>query len=99
MLFMILCTDKPGHAAVRADNRDAHLHYLGGFADQVFAAGPTLDDGGAGMTGSLIIMEFEDGAAAEAFSRDDPYARAGLFESVVVRPWRRVLPVPRGDGR
>ena len=72
-----------------------------GFADlQVFAAaGPTLDDGGAGMTGSLIIMEFEDGAAAEAFSRDDPYARAGLFESVVVRPWRRVLPVPRGDGR
>jgi len=92
MLFIIQCTDKPDSGHVRAANRGDHLAYLESFGAQVFAAGPTLTDDGSAMTGSLLIMEFEDRAAADRFAADDPYAKAGLFESVTIRPWRKVLP-------
>ena len=92
MLYVIQCVDKPGSGDVRAANRNAHLAYLESFGAQVFAAGPTLTDDGSAMTGSLLIVEFEDRAAAERFCADDPYAKAGLFESATIRPWRKVLP-------
>jgi uncharacterized protein YciI len=49
--------------------------------------GPFLDEKGD-MAGSLIIIEAADTAAAEAFSLNDPYRKAGLFERVDIRPWR-----------
>ena len=33
-----------------------------------------------------------DEAAAKAFAANDPYAKAGLFETVEIRAWRRVYP-------
>ena len=92
MLFVIYCIDKPGHGEVRAGTRPAHLNYLDGFKDQLVMAGPTLSEDGAGMTGSLLIMDFPDLAAAKDFAANDPYAKAGLFESVDVKPWKKVLP-------
>ena len=41
------------------------------------------------MAGSLIIVEADDLAAAEAFNAADPYAKAGLFERVEIRAFRR----------
>lgn len=92
MAFMIYCLDKPGQAAVRAENRAAHLDYLKGFADKVVIAGPLLSEDGAGMIGSLLLMAFESRAEAEAFAVGDPYGKAGLFQSVTVTPWKKVLP-------
>ena len=92
MLFMIHCTDKPGHAEVRKANRAAHLEYARRFQDRMMVGGPTLGPDGESMTGSVIIMEFPDIEAAHTFTRDDPYNQAGLFESVVVRPMKKVLP-------
>lgn len=93
MLFIFLCTDKPGSEPLRLANRAAHLAYLNLHIDNLFAAGPTLSDDGAGMNGSLLVLDFPDRAAAEAFAAGDPYAKAGLFESVIIRPWKKVLPV------
>ncbi len=42
--------------------------------------------------GSLLIMAFDDQGQARAFAEAAPYARAGLFESVTIRPFRKVLP-------
>lgn len=92
MLYMFHCTDKAGAAPVRADNRAAHLAYLEANADRIFVAGPLLSDDGQGMVGSLLIVECADEAAAKAFAADDPYAKAGLFQSVEIRAWRRVYP-------
>jgi uncharacterized protein YciI len=92
MHYVITCTDKAGSGDIRAANRAAHLAYLESFGDKVFAAGPTLTEDGGAMTGSVLIVEFDDGAAAERFTTDDPYAKAGLFDSVTIRPWRKVLP-------
>ncbi len=92
MLFMIHCVDKDGAQDLRAANREAHLTYLKGFADKIFAAGPLLREDGEGMAGSLLLMEFPDRAAVEAFAREDPYAKSGVFQSVEIKAWKKVLP-------
>ncbi len=92
MLFALICTDKPDHLAVRQQNRAAHLAYLSQFEEKMFAAGPTLANDGASMNGSILILDFADRAEAEAFAAGDPYAKAGLFAHVDIRPWKKVLP-------
>ena len=92
MLFVFFCTDKPDHLAVRQQNRPAHLAYLESYGDRIKAGGPTFADEGTTMNGSLIILDLADRAEADAFVAGDPYGKAGLFESVQVRPWKKVLP-------
>lgn len=92
MQFLIRCQDKPGHAQVRADNRPQHLEHLKAHLDHIVAAGPTLSEDGEAVTGSLLLVDFPDRAAAEAFAEADPYARAGLFERVEISRWKKVLP-------
>lgn len=92
MLFMITCWDKPGREPLRMETRSKHLEYLERFKDRVLAVGPLQSDDGTAMIGSLLLMDFADRQAAEAFTADDPYARAGLFESVIVRRWKKIMP-------
>lgn len=95
MLFALLCQDKPGHLQVRLDTRPGHVAFL----DELNAkgalkfAGPFLSDDGK-PTGSLVVIEAEDKAAAKAIADADPYARAGLFESVDIRAWNWVFNNP-----
>ena len=56
-------------------------------------AGPFLDDDGK-PNGSLVVIEAADKAAAAAIAADDPYAKAGLFETVEIRPWNWVFNKP-----
>ena len=92
MYYSIIRLDKPASEAVRLANRQTHLDYLKGFKDRVLVAGPLLSDDGARMIGSLLIANFPDRRAADDFVGADPYTKAGLFASSVVRPWREVLP-------
>lgn len=90
MLFAIICTDKPGALALRMETRPAHLEHLKAHERSLVLVGPLLDAEGK-PCGSLLVVEADDRAAAEAFAAADPYAKAGLFESVVVRPFRSVF--------
>jgi hypothetical protein len=92
MHFVFICKDKPDAQALRAANRQAHLDYLRGYADRLLAAGPLQSEDGERMTGSLLILDFADRAAAEAFAAADPYAQAGLFGSVEIHRWKKVFP-------
>ena len=92
MLFAIYCRDKKDHQQTRLDNRPAHVEYLKKFTGQHAITGPLLTDDGQGMVGSLLVMEFADRTAAEDFAKNDPYAKAGLFESVAINPFRKVFP-------
>jgi uncharacterized protein YciI len=92
MLFAIYCRDKKDHLQVRLDNRPAHVEYLKIFAGQHVCTGPLLTEDGQGMIGSLLVMDFADRAAAEDFAKNDPYAKAGLFDSVAITPFRKVFP-------
>ena len=88
MPFALICRDKPGALEIRKANRDAHLAYAA--EHPILIGGPMLDEAGA-MTGSLLILDVETRAEAEAFAANDPYARAGLFESVEIAAWKRVI--------
>jgi len=92
MLYTFYCTDKPEAVGVRGAHREAHLAFLGGLGGRLFLAGPLLTEDGSAMVGSLIIVDCEDMAAARSLAATDPYAKAGLFSSVTIKPWRKVLP-------
>ena len=84
-LFVLTCIDKPDALEVRMGARPAHLEWA---KDKpIRLGGPFLDEAGQ-MAGSMIILEVEDMAAAEAFAAADPYGKAGLFRSVDIRPFR-----------
>ncbi|KNG93633.1 YciI family protein [Pseudaestuariivita atlantica] len=90
MLIALTARDKVGGLDLRLATRDAHVAYLKGAGDTVAMAGPLLNAEGT-MCGSLIILDVPDLAAAEAFAADDPYAKAGLFDSVTLDPWNKVI--------
>ena len=92
MLFAIVCHDKPDSLSLRMDNRPEHVDYLKGFNDRIVIARPMLSDDGESPVGSLLIMDLEDLAAAKAFAAGDPFAKAGLFDSVSIRPYRKTFP-------
>jgi uncharacterized protein YciI len=96
MLFALVCTDKPGAAELRSSNRPKHLAFLERHADQLVYAGPLIGEDGQTPAGSLIILDAPDQRAAECFAEQDPYAEAGVFQSVTIRPTKRVYPQING---
>jgi uncharacterized protein YciI len=91
LLFAIITEDKPGSRDVRLATRATHLEYLQGFGTRIVMAGPLLGPDGETMTGSLLIVDATDRAAAESFAAGDPYTRAGLFAKTTIAPWRKVV--------
>jgi len=89
MLYAIICVDKPGALETRKANREAHLAHIRSSGGAIVQAGPFLDAAGE-MCGSLLIYEGEQ-RDAEAWAAGDPYAKAGVFESVEIRPWKKVI--------
>ncbi|UMA64610.1 YciI family protein [Roseivivax marinus] len=88
MLVALIGRDKPGAIATRKENRDAHLAYIED-TGHVLMAGPLIEE--EEMVGSLVILEVTDMEAAEKWAEDDPYAKAGLFESVELTEWKKVI--------
>ncbi len=88
MLIALIARDKDGALQTRLDNRSAHLAYIEE-TGVVSQAGPLLD--GEAMIGSLIILDVADMAAAQAWADNDPYAKAGLFQSVELIAWKKVV--------
>ncbi|WP_354545023.1 YciI family protein [Roseovarius sp. MBR-78] len=89
MLIALIARDKPGALQTRLDTREAHVAYLKE-TGVVSQAGPLLDEAGA-MTGSLVILDVADMAAARDWAENDPYAKAGLFAGVELIPWKKVI--------
>lgn len=92
MRFAIVCSDKPNQADARAQHREAHFAHLDAYADHLIEAGPLLAEDGSHSVGSLLLVEFPDRATAEAFTHADPFTQAGIFESVMIRPYKKVIP-------
>ncbi|MFC4821502.1 YciI family protein [Dokdonella ginsengisoli] len=99
MWYAITGIDEADSLARRMSARPAHLERLQALnrEGRLLLAGPfpaidAEDPGPAGFSGSLIVAEFDDLAAAQAWADADPYRAAGVYREVVVRPFRRVLP-------
>ncbi|MCL2919547.1 YciI family protein [Shewanella litorisediminis] len=99
MWYMISSQDVANSLEKRLAARPAHLARLQELADEgrLMIAGPhpAIDSdnpGEAGFTGSLVVAEFESLEIAQAWADADPYIAAGVYEKVIVKPFKRVLP-------
>jgi uncharacterized protein YciI len=86
MLFVVMAKDKPNALALRMATREAHFAYARE-TNVIKLGGPFLDANGD-MAGSLIIFEAADLEAAKTWQQNDPYNKAGLFQSVDLQPWK-----------
>lgn len=89
MHVVLMAKDKAGALQTRLDNREAHLAHIKA-SGIVAMAGPLLDDAGD-MCGSMIVLEVDNMAQAQAFVDGDPYGKAGLFEDVTLSAWKKVI--------
>lgn len=99
MWYMISSQDVENCLEKRLAARPAHLQRLQLLADEgrLMLAGPhpavdSENPGDAGFSGSLVVAEFESLEAAQAWANADPYVAAGVYLSVIVKPFKRVLP-------
>lgn len=99
MWYVIDARDAPGTLARRLEARPRHLERLLALRDagRLLLAGPcpaidAEDPGPAGFSGSLVVAEFASLDDARAWAEADPYREAGVYATVEVRPFRRVLP-------
>jgi len=89
MRYVLICLDRPDALQTRVENRAAHLAHVAA-SGVVEQAGPFIDAAGQ-MCGSLIVLGVASRAEAEAWAAADPYAKAGLFASVMIQEWKRVI--------
>lgn len=97
MLFALICIDRTNGLNLRLKTRAAHLKFLESLGVHMLSAGPIIGSDGNPI-GSLVIIRASDRTEAEKVSREDPYAIAGLFESVEVLNWRPALGQFAGSG-
>ena len=89
MLYIIYQLDKPDTKALRERTRDAHLAYLDRHRDILVLGGALLEDEGSARLGSVLVINVPSREAAEAFSAEEPFRKAGLFKSVAITRMRR----------
>ncbi len=99
MYYAIITQDVDQSLPLRMTARPAHLARLEALKQEgrLLLAGPhpaidSNDPGESGFTGSLVIAEFESLQAAELWAQADPYVEAGVYQSVTVKPFKKVLP-------
>jgi uncharacterized protein len=93
MLFALNCTDKPDSLELRMKARPDHLAFLEGLGGALKAAGPFVNAEDKPI-GSLVIIEAANMDEAKAIAARDPYAVAGLFASVEIKPWKWLIKNP-----
>ena len=99
MLYAVISQDVDNSLPLRKTAREAHLQRLQNLKEQgrLILAGPhpaidNIAPGEAGFTGSLVVAEFNNLETAEDWAASDPYLEAGVYKSVVVKPFNMVLP-------
>lgn len=99
MFYVIKASDRPHTLESRIAARPEHVQRLQTLKQQgrLLLAGPlpaidSEDPGPAGFTGSLIVAEFDSLEDAQDWAQADPYVAAGVYASITVEPFRKVLP-------
>lgn len=99
MFYAIISEDVPNSLEKRLAARPDHLARLQALKAEgrLLLAGPhpaidSEDPGSAGFSGSLVVAEFDSLTAAQAWADADPYIAAGVYQRVVVKPFKKVLP-------
>jgi len=91
MQFFFYCRDKAGAGKTRLGLLKEHWAFMSRYADAMIARGPTMSADGKAVTGSMHMVDLPDAEAARVFAHDDPLAKGGVFEDIMVRRYHNVL--------
>ncbi|WP_086984488.1 YciI family protein [Vibrio aphrogenes] len=99
MWYVIFSQDVENSLEKRMSVRERHLARLVALKEEgrLLVAGPmpaidSENPGEAGFTGSTVIAEFNSLEQAQAWADADPYIEAGVYQNVIVKPFKKVLP-------
>lgn len=99
MWYAIISQDVENSLEKRLSVRPAHVERLQTLKAEgrLLIAGPhpaidSEDPGSEGFTGSLVVAEFDSLTAAQEWADADPYIEAGVYQQVIVKPFKKVLP-------
>ena len=99
MWYAIISEDVENSLERRLKARADHLQRLTELRDaaRLLIAGPhpaidAEDPGPAGFSGSLVVADFPSLEDAQSWADADPYAAAGVYARVTVKPFKLVLP-------
>ncbi len=87
MFYAIYRLDKANSEKLRAKTRPTHMEYIDD-SNTVKLCGPLLTEDGAGLVGSMLVIEADSLSAAQAWADGDPYALADLLQTVHIHPWK-----------
>ncbi len=98
MWYVIFSQDVEHSLEKRLSVRPQHLERLQTLHNEgrLLTAGPmpAIDSdnpGEAGFTGSTVIAEFNSLEDAQAWANSDPYIDAGVYQNVIVKPFKKVF--------
>ena len=89
MHYVIHCLDYPGSVDKRLALYDAHKAYLAAATVKMVISGPLLADDEHTMIGSCFVIDAESLAEVETFNKNDPFAKADLWQTVSIRPFSK----------
>jgi uncharacterized protein YciI len=94
MKFVLYAKDKAGALPIRQANREAHLAFINQPSTvRILTAGPLLNPDGD-MCGSMFVLEAPNEDTVKAWMKNDPYVKAGLFDSAELHPFIWVVGAP-----
>lgn len=92
MLFVVFGMDKAaGGTEIRQRVRKDHLEFVVKHQAVFRYGGPLLSENGQ-TVGSLMIFDLPDKAALDRLLEIEPYCQAGLFDPLIIKPSRQVVP-------
>jgi uncharacterized protein len=92
MAFHIYCLDDPAKPGLRKQMRPTHLEYMIAHKDRILFGGPIKSVDGTVSIGSAFSLDYRTRREVDSFLADEPYSKAGLFETVMVREMSVMVP-------
>ena len=83
-LYLVICRDRPGSGAARAQNLDGHLRHVEINWQRYVLAGPLRQPGAQPLIGSYFLVRAADEADARALMAGDPYVSSGMYATMEV---------------
>jgi uncharacterized protein len=92
MAYAVICLDRPDTEALRARTRLAHIEYINRYRPKMVIGAALLDEDGETRVGMMLASDLPHRQAVEEFIRNEPYNKAGIFETVAIRKAHKVFP-------
>ena len=94
MQFIVKAYDGAGKLDKRMEVRPRHLAGMQAMSEHILCAGGMLDDEGK-MKGSVLIVDFPDRAALDAYIGAEPYVVEHVWEKIEIEQLNVVILNPK----